>query len=198
MARKIIPESQEWMVIVNPNAGSRKGERDWNNINKLMLDAGLDFKEVFTTHKEHAISIVSKFIKKGYRKFLVVGGDGTLNEVVNGIFFQKNIPTTAFKIAMIPVGTGNDWGRMYSIPFNYKKAIQIALDEHTFVQDVGKVTYQNGDSVKGRYFVNVAGMGYDAVVASKTNLDKEKGRGGVLIYLKNLFTSLLFYKHSYG
>lgn len=196
MAKKITQDSGDWLVIVNPNAGSRKGEKDWEKIYSLLVEANLDFTEVFTTHKEHAISITSKYIKKGYRKFLVVGGDGTLNEVINGIFFQKAIPTSAFKVAMIPIGTGNDWGRMYSIPFNYEKAIQIAAEENTFVQDVGKVTYQNGETVKGRYFVNVAGMGYDAVVASKTNMDKEKGRGGVFIYLKNLLASLLFYKHS--
>ena len=196
MVRKIAQNTDGWLIIVNPNAGQRKGEKDWGKIYDLLLDAEIAFKEVFTTHKEHAISITTKYIKKGYRKFMVVGGDGTLNEVINGIFFQKNIPASEFKIAMIPVGTGNDWGRMYSIPFNYQKAIDIAIAENTSVQDVGKVSYQNGENTKGRYFVNVAGMGYDAVVASKTNKDKERGRGGALVYLKNLVTSLLFYKHS--
>jgi diacylglycerol kinase family enzyme len=97
---------------------------------------------------------------------------------------------------MILVGTGNDWCRMFNVPFKYKNAIEVLVNGNTFLQDIGKVSYFNGDKPKGRYFINVAGMGYDAVVAAKTNHDKAKGRGGPLVYLKNLFTSLLFYKHS--
>lgn len=188
--------SCKWLVIVNPNAGSRKGEKDWYKISRLLKDAGIKFQEVFTKHKEHAISIVSESIKKGIRKFIVVGGDGTLNEVVNGIFIQKEIPTTDFLVAMIPVGTGNDWCRMFDIPFSYNKAVNLIKKQNTFLQDIGLVSYVNTNKNSQRYFINVAGMGYDAVVAAKTNHDKEMGRGGVLVYLKNLFTSLLFYKHT--
>lgn len=196
MAKNYFKTVDEWMVIVNPNAGVRKGEKDWGKIYDLLYKSGLKFDSVFTKHKEHAIALTTKFIKKGYRKFLVVGGDGTLNEVVNGIFFQKNVPTDEFLIAMMPVGTGNDWCRMFNIPFNYRKAIKAVKQGETLIQDVGKVSYFISSTPKRRYFVNVAGMGYDAVVAAKTNKDKEHGKGGVLTYLKNLFTSLLFYKHT--
>ncbi|MCF8369049.1 MAG: diacylglycerol kinase family lipid kinase [Bacteroidales bacterium] len=186
----------EWLVIVNPNAGTRKGEKDWHTISGLLHQSGIQYKEIFTTHKEHAIAITTRFIKKGYRNFIVVGGDGTLNEVVNGIFFQKNIPTEDFLLAMVPVGTGNDWCRMFNIPFKYREAIDLIVKKEVFTQDIGRVNYFNSGSPKRRYFINVAGMGYDAVVAAKTNKDKEHGRGGPLVYLKNLFTSLLFYKHT--
>ena len=188
--------TEQWLVIVNPNAGQRKGEKDWYDISRHLKDANINFREIFTKHKEHAISITTRNIKKGFRKFIVVGGDGTLNEVVNGIFFQKNIPTTEFLLAMIPVGTGNDWCRMFHIPFKYKQTIKVIKEGKIFIQDIGKVNYFISSTSKRRYFINVAGMGYDAVVAAKTNKDKEMGRGGVLTYLKNLFTSLLFYKHS--
>jgi YegS/Rv2252/BmrU family lipid kinase len=97
---------------------------------------------------------------------------------------------------MIPVGTGNDWCRMFNIPFNYEKAIGIIKKGDDFIQDVGKVHYQNESKPASRYFINVAGMGYDAQVAAKTNEDKEAGKGGPFTYLINLFTSLLFYKYS--
>ena len=97
---------------------------------------------------------------------------------------------------MIPVGTGNDWCRRFNIPFKYKKAARLIRKQNTFIQDVGRVRYNNSGEMLTRYFINVAGMGYDAVVAAKTNRDKSHGRGGPLIYLKNLFTSLLFYTHS--
>lgn len=188
--------TDDWLVIVNPNAGRKKGEKDWFQINEHLNNSGLVFESVFTTHKEHAIALTSRFIKKGYRNFIVVGGDGTLNEVVNGIFFQKNIPTHEFLIAMIPVGTGNDWCRMFHIPFKYSDAINLIKRDNIFIQDIGKVSYINGSTLKRRFFINVAGMGYDAEVAAKTNKDKERGKGGPLSYLKNLFSSLLFYKYT--
>jgi diacylglycerol kinase (ATP) len=188
--------NDDWLVIVNPNAGRKKGEKDWFTINDHLNNSEIVYESVFTTHKEHAIALTTRFIKKGYRNFIVVGGDGTLNEVVNGIFFQKNVPTSEFLIAMIPVGTGNDWCRMFGIPFKYAEAIDLIRQGNTLVQDIGKVTYYNSSTLKRRYFINVAGMGYDAEVAAKTNKDKEKGKSGPFSYLKNLFTSLLFYKYT--
>lgn len=189
-------KENSWLAIVNPNAGLRKAEKDWETINEKLLEAELPFEYIFTKHREHAISITTKYIKKGFRKFLVIGGDGTLNEVVNGIFFQKNIPSEEFTVGMIPVGTGNDWCRMFKIPFDYQNSIEIIKREKTLIQDIGKVNYFNSTTSKRRFFINVAGMGYDAEVAAKTNKDKDRGRGGALVYLKNLFTSLMFYKHT--
>jgi YegS/Rv2252/BmrU family lipid kinase len=196
MVKNTINTIENWMVIINPNAGIRKGEKDWEKIYNLLNHSGLNFEFTFTTHKEHAIALTTKFIKKGFRNFIVVGGDGTLNEVVNGMFIQKNIPTEEFLIAMIPVGTGNDWCRMFNISFKYVEAIEIICRNNIFLQDVGKVSYYNSSTSKRRFFVNVAGMGYDAEVAAKTNKDKERGRGGPFSYLKNLFSSLLFYKYT--
>jgi YegS/Rv2252/BmrU family lipid kinase len=196
MAKSFFHTVDKWMVIVNPHAGVGKGEKDWGKIYDILVKYDIPFDSVFTKHKEHAISLTTKYIKKGYRKFIVAGGDGTLNEVLNGIFYQKNIPTADFLLSMIPVGTGNDWCRMFNIPFKYTGAVKAIKNEKVFTQDIGKVHYHNSKTLRKRYFINVAGMGYDAIVAAKTNKDKEMGRGGVLTYLKNLISSLLFYKHS--
>ena len=64
-------------------------------------------------------------INAGFRKIITVGGDGTLNEVVNGVFLNKICPTTDISLALIPVGTGNDWGRMFGIPLVYERAVKI-------------------------------------------------------------------------
>ena len=196
MTNKTIKPIDKWMAIINPRAGTGKGEKDWGKINEYLSNSGIKFETVITSHKEHALALTSKFIKKGFRKFIVAGGDGTLNEVVNGIFIQKNIPTEEFLVAMIPVGTGNDWCRMFDIPFDYEKAVKTIQSGKVFQQDIGKVSFYLGDKQKQRFFINVAGMGYDAIVAAKTNKDKERGRGGVLTYLKNLLSSLIFYKFS--
>ncbi len=181
---------------MNPNSGSRKGLKDWGLISKLLVEYGIEFDNIFTEHKNHAIELGRKAVIDGYRKIIVVGGDGTMNEVINGIFLQDKVPTKDVKIGMIPVGTGNDWGRMYAIPNNYKEAIQILKNNKTFIQDAGKITYQNAQT-HHRYFVNMAGMGYDALVAKKTNAMKEKGGGGPFAYLINLFLGLIQYKFNH-
>ena len=185
--------SQMWFFIVNPNAGSRKGVRDWPKISKLIKESGIPNETVLTTHRGDAIDLTLDCIKQGYRKIAVVGGDGTLNEVVNGVFLQKRVSPKEITVGMIPVGTGNDWCRYFNIPFDYKKALEILMQEKTFVQDVGKVTHYYNEGPETRYFVNVAGLGYDALVAKKTNMMKEKGRGNQLTYFYFVFASLFQY-----
>ena len=187
---------QEWLVIVNPNAGRKKGEKDWPEISRLLSEAGFMFHALFTEHRDHAIHMAEEFITKGYRNIIVVGGDGTMNEVVNGIFRQKVCPTTDIKLGMIMVGTGNDWGRMYNIMEKYEEAVKILKKERLFIQDAALVTYHHGTEKKRRYFMNMAGMGYDALVAQMTNRLKEKGGGGPLAYLYNLFKGLFKYHHT--
>ena len=100
--------TESWMVIVNPKAGSGRGLKDWPVISNLMYNSGLKFTCVFTEHKFHAIELTVSAINKGYRHIVAVGGDGTIHEVVNGIFIQKAVPTTDIYLAVIPAGTGND------------------------------------------------------------------------------------------
>lgn len=187
---------EKCLVIVNPNSGSRKGSKDWGLISKLLVHHGIVFDTIFTEHKGHAIEVGKKAVLEGYRKLIVAGGDGTMNEVINGIFLQDKVPTNEVKIGMIPVGTGNDWGRMYGIPNNYEEAIKILKNNKTFIQDAGKINYENAE-MHTRYFVNIAGMGYDALVAQKTNTMKEKGGGGTFAYLINLFLGLIQYKFNH-
>lgn len=183
----------KWLVIVNPNAGTRKGIRDWKEISHLLTKSAIEFEHVFTEGIGHAIKITTESIMAGYRRFIVVGGDGTLNEVINGIFLQSEVPSLEFVVGMIPVGTGNDWGRMYGISSDYHKAVKAIAESHTSLQDVGVAFYQNGHSEATRYFINAAGIGFDAEVVRKTNVDKQHGKGGFLIYLINLISSLAGY-----
>ncbi len=184
------------LVIVNPNAGRRKGEKDWEEISSLLRSAGISFKALFTEAPGHAIDISVSHIESGYKNLIVVGGDGTMNEVVNGIFTQKRYPTQEVSLGMITVGTGNDWGRMFSIPHDYSEAISTIKLNHGFIQDAGVVRYYSGLDQNRRYFVNIAGIGFDALVVSKTNKMKQSGKGGPWAYLKSIITSLLKYHHT--
>src|SRR5512145_51545 len=98
----------EWLVIVNPNAGHGKGKYDWKEISSLLTKYKIDFQTVFTVARRHAISLAREGIASGFRKIIVVGGDGTMNEAVNGVFTQEYWQTTDITLAMITVGTGND------------------------------------------------------------------------------------------
>lgn len=186
-----------WLVIVNPNAGSRKGEKDWPKIESLLNGHGFNFRARFTEERGHAIRLAKNGIEEGFRKIIVAGGDGTLSEVVNGIFLQNTCKSTDVQLGMIPVGTGNDWGRTYDLPKKYTKVIKVIKRGRLFTQDAGCVSYHDSDGPQKRYFINVCGTGYDALVASKTNRLKDKGKGNTLSYLLNIFTGLWQYKHTH-
>ncbi len=186
--------TEKWLMIVNPNAGVKKGTKDWPKILRILRDEKVDFDFKLTANRGHATRLAAESIVKGCRNICVVGGDGTLNEVLNGVMVQPDVETSGVTLAMIPVGTGNDWCRMFDIPFDYLKAVRLLKRKQTFLQDAGKVTYYHKDDQVNRYFMNVAGMGYDALVAKKTNMLKEKGLGGPLTYMYFVFASLFQYK----
>jgi YegS/Rv2252/BmrU family lipid kinase len=189
-------ERPDWLIIVNPKAGHGKGKKDWTEISDLLTKHGLVFQFRFTVTRRHAIVLTQEGIKTGFRKIITVGGDGTMNEVVNGIFTQDICPTTDITLAMIMVGTGNDWGKLFGISRNYEEAIKIIKESKIRLQDVGIVYYYHGTKRDNRYFINIAGLGFDAVVVKRTNVQKDKGYKGKAMYLMNLLRSLLFYRHT--
>jgi YegS/Rv2252/BmrU family lipid kinase len=191
-----IQDLQEWLVIVNPNAGNGKGRKDWMKISSILKRSGINYKELFTERKGHAIELSKEGIEAGYRKFLCVGGDGTLNEIVNGVFDHDLCSTKDVTLGLVPVGTGNDWGRMFGIPLDYEGAIKIIKEAKLMLHDIGVVSYYNGNEKGKRYFINIAGLGFESVVVKRTNAQKDKGRSGKAIYFYNLLMSLLSYKNT--
>jgi YegS/Rv2252/BmrU family lipid kinase len=183
------------MVIVNPNAGHGKGKKDWKQISSLLNKYNFEYDYCFTECPFHAIDITKEALKKGFRKFIGVGGDGTVNEIVNGIFDQEIIPTTDITIATITVGTGNDWGRMFDMPAIYEDTIKIISEGNTTIHDAGICLYHKDDKEEKRYFINIAGLGFDALVVKRTNRQKERGKKGKAIYMWNLLMSLLVYRN---
>ena len=189
-------DHKEWLVIVNPNAGTGKGEKDWDKISALLKKEDLPSTVKFTERKCQAIIFAQEGIAAGFRKIITVGGDGTLNEVVNGVFSNNVCPTNDVALALIPVGTGNDWGRMFGIPSDYEKAIKIIGANKQMTHDIGLISFFNGTEKKSRYFINIAGLGFESAVVRRTNIQKDKGRGGKLIYFYSLLMSLITYKNT--
>lgn len=188
-------QNNKWLVVVNPKASVGKGGKDWPEIKQILVDEGLEFDAVITEYSGHAIEIVRQGIEeKGFRKIVSVGGDGTNNEVINGIFTQNAVPTNQITMGIIPVGTGNDWSRGFDFPQGYQKIVKILKSGNTFVHDIGKVTYFNDGDPKVRYFLNAAGTGLDETVCQSTNAMKQQGKGGAIRYLISLVKCLFSYK----
>lgn len=182
-----------WFIIVNPNSGGGKGKKMWHKIfAKKLEQAGVQYQIAFTEYPTHAIVLTMHAIHKGYRNIIAMGGDGTIHEVMNGILRQKEVPSTDITLSIIPVGTGNDWIKTMKIPTNANQVVDIIQNGHHFTQDVGLATYYEGTEQKERYFLNVAGTGFDAYVAQQ--MGNKKKAWGQLTYLIELAKGLLRYK----
>ncbi len=188
------PAHREWFAIVNPNAGNGKGNKDWGRIAGLFGKENIALVSNFTSGKGHAIELAGNAVRNGFRRIISVGGDGTLNEVINGIFTQEYCSTKEITVGMIPVGTGNDWGRMFGIPLVYEGAVDVIRENKVMLHDIGVVNYLDGSQQHVRYFINIAGLGFESLVVKKTNKQKEKGRSSQTIYFYNLLSSLLSYR----
>ena len=88
----------------------------------------------------HASKIARYYVQKGYKNIMVLGGDGTMSEVINGIFNATTKSTQDLKIALIPRGTGNDWGRFWGLTADYRKSIDVLLKGKTQPIDIGFVS----------------------------------------------------------
>jgi len=184
----------KFFFLINPNAGNEGGEREWPKIEQLIKQYDLQYEYVFTEAVGHAQKIIGEKIIEGYRKIVVVGGDGTLNETINGIFTQTAVPTNELYIGLMQMGTGNDWARYYGFDKDYENSIQRLLHGKICRQDVGTISYLTNEGTKSRYFINIAGLCFDSVVVKATNLMKERGRRTKSAYLISLLRSLIKYR----
>ena len=192
--RPTVDSGAKWFVVVNPISGSGKGLDDFPLISKLLRDNGIKCESVFTEHKCHATELTVSAINSGYRHIIVVGGDGTLHEVVNGLFIQKSVEPSDVTIAVIAVGTGNDWIRMFGIPTRYSEAIRAIKEGYTFLQDVAAVEYEEARYRQVRYTANVAGVGFDAAVIERLQHMRASGCKGKSTYLRALVRTFFRYK----
>jgi len=187
-------QTKKWYVILNPHAGSGRGKKDRAAITKLLNKSNFIYELAVSEFPKHTIQLTIQAIENGYRNLIVAGGDGTLNEAVNGIFKQTACPPEDITVGMIPVGTGNDWIKTFGIPNEYQGAIDIILQGNTMLQDVGRISFPESETMQTSFFANMAGFGFDAMVAEKTNQLKDKGRNGISLYLQALGSSFWNYQ----
>jgi len=173
----------QWYIVINPRSAGGKTTSEWQKIARLLQEYEINYTHIFTEYPQQATELVKNAIEKGFRKIVAIGGDGTLNEVMNGIFVQKVVDSREIEFAVIPVGTGSDWIRTHKIPKSYKDSVALLKNGTNTYQDIGIVEYWDKGNEKIRYFMNVAGFAYDAFVGEKTYHVSKAGLSGTFYYL---------------
>ena len=185
-----------WRVIVSSRSGGGKARRDWPEIAKMLKARSIEFSEKITDHAYHAIELAREAVLEGFRKLLVLGGDGAIHEVLNGLYSQEEVSPSEVTLGLIPVGSGNDWSRLHKIPSDYEAAVDLIADaeRHTRVQDVARVDTLMDGKPYCRHMMNIGGLGFDSEVCHRFDLAKERGHAGDRQYLKSLLSGFLSYK----
>ena len=165
-----------WLILLNPAAGGGAAERLWPRLESLLQDMGFSYSVQFTERPGHAARLVDDAVGRGHRYLLGIGGDGTNHEIVNGILGQKTVPSTEINYALLPVGTGNDWARMYQIPTDPRRRLERLLEPKTILQDAGLVRYHRDGQLQECFFVNVAGMAYDGYIVRQLQQNPVRNR----------------------
>lgn len=167
-------KTNSWFVVVNPKAGSGKAKALWGKIKNALEAAGLIFDYTLSEYAGHETVLSRAAVLSGYTQIISVGGDGTIQKVVTGIYSQEKISPKLIVIGVIACGTGNDWIKTHNIPLDYKKAVQVIVNKKVKAQDLGKIQV-SGKKNKTLYFINYAGAGFDCFVLSKLYLYKRFG-----------------------
>jgi diacylglycerol kinase (ATP) len=179
-------------AIVNPLAGAGKTAKKWPQIKELMQSLKLDFGYTLTEAPQHAVEIARTMATKGCRFLIAIGGDGTINEVVNGLY-QANCLSES-KVGIICTGTGADYIRTLGIPRALDDACQLLKNPKTRLVDIGVIEYSDQGREIKRLFVNFAGLGFDAEVVKATN-KTFKAMGTMSSYLMGLLFTLFSYRN---
>ena len=168
-----------YCIIVNPNAGKGKGKKNLKTVLKLFSERGAEYSVFETTRAGEAKEFSERLTSSGEQEIIVVGGDGTLHEVLNGL----SDPSSC-RLGLIPSGTGNDFSAAAGLPSNAAQAAEIILSGETKETDFL--------CVGGVRCMNVGGLGMDVDVLVRC----KKGRfvKGKIKYLLSLLQSLFTFK----
>jgi len=162
---------------VNPASAGGSTGKQWPEIAHRAAARGLVGDALISEDAGHLASLARDAVQDGAELVVAVGGDGTVNEVVNGI-----AETEGVALAVIPRGTGRDFVRTHGIPGHLDHAVDVAASGATKEIDLGLVTYRTWAGADARgYFANVASAGISGAIAKRTN-ESSKALGGRLSY----------------
>src|SRR6185312_7828758 len=164
------------VFLVNPASGNGATGKRWPELQRRASALGLEGETLFSERPGHLIELAREAVDGGATLVVAVGGDGTLNEVVNGIAGRD------VDLATIPLGTGMDFVRTYGIPTKFEDAVRVAVDGATRTIDAGRVRYRTwGGEDAERWFANVGSVGMSGAVAQRAN-GMSKALGGKVTF----------------
>ena len=172
-------EVTSYCFIVNPVAGKNKAEKLIPLISKTMLEKKLDFNIMLTRAKGDGKVLAEKAVKEGFKVIVAVGGDGTINEVVNGLYDKNCV------LGIIPAGTGNDFAKSLNITTDFVEALDSIVK--------GSIKEIDTGLINNNLFINVASIGLDAHIAAEANKIK-KYFSGKNAYIIALLKGIVTYK----
>ena len=167
------------VFLVNPASANGSTGRRWPELARRAAAAGLEGATLFSERQGHLAELAREAALDGAELLVVVGGDGSVNEVVNGLAGLGRQPA----VAVVPRGTGWDFSRTFGIPRKIDDAVQIALQGDVRTIDLGRASYRAWDgSDATAWFANVASAGMSGAIAKRAN-ETTKALGGKASYL---------------
>ena len=183
----------EWQVVANPNALGKRSLEHWPSISGIMSSKGIRHVLHRAESTGKGIEIARKLCAEGHRHLMVLGGDGTINEVVNGIC-ESGVPLNAVYLAVMPVGRGNDWARSHNYSTKVDGNMEIFFHGRFIQHDIGMVRTIYDDVEKAhRYFINIAGFGFDAEVIYDVTHNKPRFLG-ISVYILSLLRTVFSFR----
>lgn len=174
-------------IILNPVAGRGYGAKIETELRRLMEAEGLDFDLVRTARPYHAAELAEQAASDGFETIVAAGGDGTSNEVVNGLMVASENGLTA-TMGIIPVGSGSDFANTVGVPSDLREACHRLANGQTRTVDVGRVTLPGQPT---RYFDNTINVGFGGVVTVEAL--KVKRLRGIALYLPVVLKVVFMY-----
>ena len=178
-----------YKIILNPTAGHGNGLKALPQIERLFTQLGESFELVRTEYPGHGIELTVQAVKEGDQVIVAAGGDGTVNEVINGLMQCKLAGLALPAFGVLCVGRGNDFAGSMGIPTNVEAGFQALVDKHHRTIDIGRVV--GGKYPEGRYFGNFVGVGFDAVTTIQVS--KLPRWGGFLSFLVAVLKTVFLY-----
>ncbi len=167
------------VFLVNPASANGSTGRRWPELARRAAAAGLEGATLFSERQGHLAELAREAALDGAELLVVVGGDGSVNEVANGLAGLGRQP----EVAIVPRGTGWDFSRTFGIPRKVDDAVRIALEGDVRTIDVGRASYRAWDgSDATASFANVASAGMSGAIAKRAN-ETSKALGGKASYL---------------
>src|SRR5215204_4944241 len=182
----------EVQVILNPYAGRGAGAKAKESLKAGLKTAGINFDLTETTRQGHALELAKAMRASGCKTIVAAGGDGTVNEVLNGLALATPEGEVIGQLAPCPIGTGNDFADMSGAKRGVDALVERISSGRTRLVDVGRGTFASTSREAVRYFDNNVGLGFEAQVTVDSN--KITSVNGPLRYLVAVFKALGGYK----